>query len=194
MKHRASRKSGGVATVSIHTHNLAQMFNSLDPSPFWDRDLDRDAAAFIEGEFTDKLWASIWHLRVETQEGEHLGADLQAAIKHYYERLSSTKSRELHEHLRLGRLALLVGIAVFLLSMGLRELLQRVPHGPPRSLDEGLIILAWLALWRPVEELAYEWTPISRKRRLYKRLALIRVSVTRGPAFVSHVQVVPIPD
>jgi hypothetical protein len=30
------------------------MFNSLDPAPFWDRDLDREAAGFIEEEFSDK--------------------------------------------------------------------------------------------------------------------------------------------
>ena len=42
--------------------------------------------------------------------------------------------------------------------------------------DEGLIILAWLALWRPAEAVAYEWVPLYRRRRLYDRLATIRVA------------------
>ena len=55
------------ATVSIHVRTVAQMFNSLDPSPFWDRDLDKDAAQFIEEEFSEKLSAGVWHLRLHTQ-------------------------------------------------------------------------------------------------------------------------------
>jgi hypothetical protein len=79
--------------------------------------------------------------------------------------------------MRIGRLALLGGAAVFLVSMGAREVLAGLLRGVPQILDEGLIFLAWLALWRPAEMLAYEWVPIHRKRRLYERLAGIRVSV-----------------
>ena len=39
------------STVSLHVRNREQLFNSLDPSPFRDRDLDREATAFIEEEF-----------------------------------------------------------------------------------------------------------------------------------------------
>jgi hypothetical protein len=44
----------------------------------------------------------------------------------------------------------------------------------------GLVILAWLALWRPAEALLYGWVPYYRKRRRYKRLARIHVAVRLG--------------
>ena len=47
MKRRSSKGSAGSATLSIYVHDLAQMFNSLGPLPFWDRDPDGDAASFI---------------------------------------------------------------------------------------------------------------------------------------------------
>ena len=184
--HRNPRHRGGTATVNIHVRELAQLFNSLDPSPFWDRDLDRDAATFIEEEFSDKRAAGEWHLHVHVHEGNAPAADLQQAIENYYGRLAGTARRELREHLLLGQLALLGGIAIFMLSMGARQLLQGTLGELPRILDEGLIILAWLALWRPAEMLAYEWVPLHRKRRLYNRLAGIRVSVRAGPADRTH--------
>ena len=55
------RRTASAATVSIHVRDLAQMFNALDPSPFWDRDLDPEAAEFIEGEFSEKLSAGERH-------------------------------------------------------------------------------------------------------------------------------------
>jgi hypothetical protein len=179
---RGSWHRGGSATVSIHVRDPAQFFNSLDPSPFWDRDLDRDAATFIEEEFADKRGADVWHLNVHVHDAQALAADLQQAIQNYYGRLASTTRRELREHWRLGQLGLLGGIVIFLLCMGLRQILRGAFLTLPRIFDEGLIILAWLSLWRPAEVLAYEWVPLYRKRRLYERLAAIRVSVRAEPA------------
>jgi hypothetical protein len=67
--------------------------------------------------------------------------------------------------------------------MTTRSILGGVFHGgSPRMLDEGLIVLAWLALWRPAESLIYGSLPEYRKRRLYERLAAIQVSVRTEPA------------
>ena len=174
-KRRAPQRGASAATVSIHVRNVAQMFNSLDPSPFWDRDLDREAAEFIEEEFSEKLSARTWHLHVHAQDGAALATDLQAALEHYYERLATSARRRLRDELRVGQLALLGGVTVFLLSMTIRGVLLR--GSAPRMLDEGLIIIAWLALWRPVESLLYGWVPLYRRRRLYERLAAVRVAV-----------------
>ena len=181
-KHHAAQRPASAASVSIHVRNVAQMFNSLDPSPFWDRDLDREAAEFIEEEFSEKLSAHTWHLYVHAPEGAALGADLQAAVEHYYERLAASARHRLRDEMRVGQLALLGGVTIFLASMTIRGILAGVLHGSaPRMLDEGLIIIAWLALWRPAESLVYGWVPLYRKRRLYERLAAIRVSVRTEP-------------
>jgi len=176
-KHHGTR-AASAASVSIHVRNVAQMFNSLDPSPFWDRDLDREAAEFIEEEFSEKLSAHTWHLHVHAQDGAALAADLQAAVEHYYERLANSARYRLRDEMRVAQVALLGGVAIFLLSMTVRGILAGMLRGSaPRMLDEGLIIIAWLALWRPVESLVYGWVPLYRRRRLYERLAAIRVSV-----------------
>lgn len=180
-RHMMKARSHSAASVSIHVRDLSQMFSSLDPSPFWDRDLDRNAAAFIEDEFSDKRSASLWHLHVHTQGDPALAGDLQTAVENYYGRMATAARRELVEHRRMGRLALLVGLAVFILCMTAREVLLRAFGVLPQALDEGLIILGWIALWKPTEMLAYEWVPLVRKRRLYERLAGVRVAVRASP-------------
>ena len=182
-RHRT--RSIASATVSIHVRNVAQMFNSLDPSPFWDRDLDKDAAQFVEEEFSEKLSAGVWHLHVHTQEGDTLESDLQAAVEHYYERLVNSARLRLRDQMRIARIALLAGLGIFLVSMSARSILKGMFQQVPQILDEGLIILAWLALWRPAEMLAYEWVPLFRTRRLYQRLAGIRVQVRPAAGLVT---------
>jgi hypothetical protein len=61
--------------------------------------------------------------------------------------------------------------------MGARTLLRATVPALPSAVDEGLIILAWLTLWRPAETLGYEWLPLYRRQRLYERLRSVRVSV-----------------
>lgn len=165
------------ASVDIHVRNPAQLFNSLDPAPFWDRDLDHAAASFIEDEFSDKRSADLWNLNVHVLEGVDMASDLQTAVGSYYQRSAASARRELREHLLTTELALAGGILLFVLCMATRQILLATFGELSRMLDEGLIVLAWLALWRPAEALLYEWVPLYRKRRLFERLAGIRVSV-----------------
>lgn len=170
------------ATVSIHVHDLAQLFSALDPSPVWDCDLDRDAAALIEKEFSEKRTARVWQLGVYAREGAWLADDVQIALRRYYERLAASARHRMRDEMRLGHLALICAVAIVILSMGARAALDALLRGhAPRMLDEGLIILAWLALWRPAESLLYGWIPARRKGRFYERLAGIRVLVHLKP-------------
>ncbi len=169
--------SRSVAPVRVHVLELAQLYNSLDPSPFWDRDLDRNAAEFIEGEFRERPWTDTWHLIVHVRTGEADAQTLQTALESYYDRLRTSARGELREHLRSARLGMLAGLTLFGIFMGVRALLRATLPALPTAVDEGLIILAWLTLWRPAETLAYEWLPLYRRERLYARLRAIRVSV-----------------
>jgi hypothetical protein len=177
LRHRRRHRASSSAVVNIHVRDLSQLFNSLDPSPFWDRDLDREAALFIEEEFSEKLSADSWHLHVYAHEGATSPTDLQTALENYYGRMTNSARRALREHLWSGQWTLIGGMVIFLLSMGLRGMLGRLLGSLPQILDEGLIILAWLALWRPAEMLLYGWVPLHRKQQLYERLAGVRVSV-----------------
>jgi hypothetical protein len=102
---------------------------------------------------------------------------LQAAVETYYERLAASARRELKEHFRRARLGLVAGLVLFGVFMGTRTLLRAALWNMPTVVDEGLVILAWLTLWRPAETFAYEWIPVYRRQRLYQRLRAIRVSV-----------------
>ena len=46
-----------------------------------------------------------------------------------------------------------------------------------RILSEGLIIIGWVANWRPLEIFLYGWWPLARRRKLYQRLADMPIDV-----------------
>lgn len=45
--------------------------------------------------------------------------------------------------------------------------------------SESLVVFGWVAMWRPAEIFLYDWLPITRRRRLFRRLAAAEVEVRR---------------
>jgi hypothetical protein len=46
-----------------------------------------------------------------------------------------------------------------------------------RFAEESLIILGWVAFWRPIQIVLSDWWPLARRRVLYRRLAAAEVAL-----------------
>jgi hypothetical protein len=166
--------------IELRLRELAQLFNVMDPSPFYDRDLDAAAEEFIVS------WA-----RELSREGEielviHLATAPQAdraagteeAVRHYFANRAEMKGRELRQLLRRGRISLFIGVAFLAACFGLGELAQRLFAGAwSEFIEAGLQIVGWVAMWRPLEIFLYDWWPIRNDRHLLRRLARMRVTL-----------------
>ena len=49
LKMKMSPHSAHARSISLRIHDITQLFNSMDPSPFVEKDLDDEAEAFIVG-------------------------------------------------------------------------------------------------------------------------------------------------
>ena len=43
--------------------------------------------------------------------------------------------------------------------------------------QEGLLILGWVAMRRPLQFFLYDWWPVRHHRRLYHKLAIMKVNI-----------------
>jgi hypothetical protein len=120
------------ARIEIRLSRPQQLFNSLDPSPFHERDLDQDAEEYIVDSADEYPLNKPLTLI-------HLPAD---------------------QHIALRQLVLAVG----------RGLTAEIA-------DEGLYIVGWVAMWRPLEIFLYDWRPIRHRMRLFAKLSQVPVIV-----------------
>ena len=170
------------ATIEIRLSKLQQLFNSLDPSPFHERDLDQDAEEYIldsTDEFPLQMPLKlIVHLPTDQiPPGNTL--DLPRAIHNYFAYRLSESRRRLRFFLRDGRITLLVGLAFLFACIALRQLAFAVGRGTVSEIAaEGLLIIGWVAMWRPLEIFLYDWRPIHRRCRLLAKLCEIPVVVS----------------
>lgn len=166
--------------IDVQLRDLAQLFNSFDPSPFHERDLDPRAEEFIVSwarELPERAPIRIVLRLPEAAAKSARQPELARAVTHYFEERAAMAGRELREALRQGVryawLALPVLATCLALSQIARNLLP--PDGPVGLIEESLIILGWVACWKAIETLLYEWQPIKRRRDLYRRLAAAEV-------------------
>ena len=167
-----------LARIEVRLRELAQLFNSMDPSPFVDRDLDRDAEEFILGWARELPAGREFELVVHLTERPPAdrGAGAEGAVQGYFRSRAEMKGRELRLLLRRGRTSLLVGL-LFLGGCFLLGLLANHLALGAFSLvaKEGLVIVGWVAMWRPLEIYLYDWWPLREEQTMFSRLARMSV-------------------
>lgn len=177
--------AGHVATIELRLSELAQLFNSLDPSPFHDRDLDDDAEAYIIG------WARELAADAQLRLVVHLPAPeaakarergLERALANYFGLRAEASDRDLRELFRIGRRNLSIGLPVLAACLLASSLTRSLGGTGPfaRALEESFVIFGWVANWKPIETFLYDWWPIKRQRDLYRRLAAASVEIRPG--------------
>ena len=162
--------------IEVKVESVSQLFDTLDPFPFPERDLDKDAEEYIVG------WARelprdapitiVIHLP-ESELAKHDPGTLASALGRFFEYRSGILLRDLNELFRVGRTALFIGASVLALCLlGARLAASQLDETPVgRFVQESLVILGWVANWKPIEIFLYDWWPLVRRRNLYRRLA-----------------------
>lgn len=108
---------------------------------------------------------------------------MQDAFQRHFACRAERLTSDLHELFQIGRLSLLIGLTVLAACVVLGGLLQTHLRETytARFFSEGLIILGWVANWRPIEIFLYDWWPLVKRRRLLRRLAATRVHLKHVP-------------
>lgn len=168
------------AEIAIQVGDVRQLINSLDPSPFRTRDLDRDAEEHVLG------WARELPGTAPIAVSVHLPAvavepstqdELREIFSRHFGKAAEACNSDLRELLRIGRIQLAIGFVVLLLCLGAGQfLIATFGNGPAiQFIEQGLLILGWVANWKPLETFLYDWWPIIRRRRLLRRLAAAEI-------------------
>ncbi|HEU4651283.1 MAG TPA: hypothetical protein VFS49_07695 [Croceibacterium sp.] len=162
----------GLIELTVERPQL--LFHTFDPSPVGDRELDDKLERFIVHWAEDEPapdYRMVVYVRADDPspaEAEELAAGVRAHFGH----LSDVEARKRRLLLREGRSSLAVGLG-FLLVCGAVGLfaLRTLPAPVGYFVDQGLLIIGWVANWRPVEIFLYDWRPLLRNERLFRALA-----------------------
>ena len=169
-----------LVTVALYLESVQQLVGSSRPSLFHSKALDEEAEEFILDELRMRRNPACVRLVVYLPQREiSRTRGLEEVLRGHFAFRREQAQRRLAVMWRFGRRSLLLGFAVLSGILLLVEAInQTLPGGPlASSVQEGLTILGWVALWRPAEIVLYEWRPLKRDLRLLEALEHLRVEI-----------------
>mgnify|MGYP007062748916 FL=1 len=165
--------------VELRLDRISRLYNSLDPAPFHERELEAAADDYIVGSAEDLAGRAMRLVIVlpnsELQRPE--AAQIAASIRNHFALRERTEHRRLRAEWHRGWISLLIGLAFLVVCQGARELLLSSEGPVSRMLAEGMLIVGWVAMWGPIDVFLYGWWPIARRRRLFSRLMRLDVEL-----------------
>jgi len=170
------------AVIQVHVAELKQLFSSIDPSPFRNKDLDPNAEEFIVGWARDMPRDAPLGLVVDLDRPAGLpdeAAVLRDAVHEFFLQRAHAFRRRLRELFRVGRTSLIIGLIALAAAIALGDFLASLMKGSRigEILRESLTIGGWVSMWRPLEIFLYDWWPIRNEARLSDRLAAMPVRI-----------------
>ncbi|MBL8530971.1 MAG: hypothetical protein JNK94_04480 [Hyphomonadaceae bacterium] len=168
--------------IELRVEDVSRLFDPFDPFPTPSRDLSRGVEDFIAGWARELPRAAVprlvLHVRDTLSEADIAG--VPEAIAAHFKARAGHMAGDLAELFRIGRISLLIGLAVLAGCVIASQMIAAMAPGAFASfVAEGMIILGWVANWRPIEIFLYEWWPIQQRQRLYERLAAMDILIRR---------------
>jgi hypothetical protein len=174
-------KPTSATNMEVAVRNVDALFNSLDPSPFREKDLDDDAVEFIVSWAGEHSMATPLSLRILVREwpAEDPAQLIRDSVHNYFDYRSKLVAVEFRQLMKQARVSLLIGLFFMTLCVIAVNYFLAYKEGTwVKILSESLVIAGWVVMWRPLELYLYDWWPLLSKRRLYEKLSKIPVEVS----------------
>ncbi len=166
--------------VELELRNVAALFNSMDPAPFHEKDLDHDAEEFIVSWMREYPLATPVTLHVHLIEwpAEDPTDTIRDAVHQYFAYRGQLINMEFRQLMKHARTSLLIGLVFLTTCLITSSYFLADREGTLfKILRESLTIAGWVAMWRPMQLYLYDWWPLRGRSRLYSKLSKIPVEV-----------------
>ncbi|MDQ1276953.1 MAG: hypothetical protein QG610_2532 [Euryarchaeota archaeon] len=178
------REREGKLLIELELHSMMQIFNSFDPAPFHEKELDENAEVYIYnivGEFPLKKPLEIVLYVPPSEFNRETERTLKEAIKNHFLYKKVLTEIDLKRLLQRGRRNLTIAVIFLFLCLLMIRLLSTFESGLLKTmLSEGFTIIGWVAMWEPINVFLYGWWPIVQKRNIYRKILKTDVNVLSG--------------
>ncbi|HET8685821.1 MAG TPA: hypothetical protein VFM18_04060 [Methanosarcina sp.] len=178
------RERNGKLLIELELHSLMQIFNSFDPAPFHEKELDPAAEEYIYntvGEFPLKKPLGIMIYVPTSEFDRETELTLKEAIRNHFSYKKLLTEIDLRRLLQRGRRNMTIAIIFLFICLLIIRLLSTFEQSLINTmLSEGLTIIGWVAMWEPVYVFLYGWWPIVQKRTIYGKILSMDISVIPG--------------
>lgn len=153
------RREGDAVLIEIIVDTVRQLYATLDPAPFRDKDLDSDAETYIVASAREFPLSTPLRLVIHLPPDQIAAADaanIARSVHGYFDyRLWATRA-ELATLIRNGWISLAIGLSFLFVCITIREVFfADRSETLMRIVAESLLIFGWVAMWHPLQIFLY---------------------------------------
>jgi hypothetical protein len=179
------KKEDGKILIEIKLSSVLQLFNSFDPAPFHEKELDSAAEHYIVDTVKDfprkTRFKIIIYLPTDIATTER-AQKIPQAIHNHFEYKMLVTDRKFRLRFRHGRSSLLIGLTFLSIALVSRQLVARLEnHILAQIFADALLIIGWASMWEPVTVILYELWPIIQMKRTYEKISKMDIQIIPSP-------------
>jgi hypothetical protein len=179
------KKENGMILIEITLSSVMQLFNSFDPAPFHEKELDSAAEHYIVDtakDFPQKTrFKMIIYLPPEIALTDQ-AMKIPPAIHNHFQYKMLVAERKFRSHFRHGRTTLLIGLTFLTIALVSRQLVSTLHnHLLAQIFADALLIIGWAAMWEPITVLLYELWPIIQLKKTYEKISTMEIEIVPSP-------------
>jgi|GEM_PF-1144177 len=176
-------RSGSAHEIELRVDRVDDLFRRFDPAPMSRRSLSGEVDEYLFGQIETHPPPENVSMRILLPASEAACCDaVQSAFRHHFSRSAEKHKDALRRHFKLGRRmlisAIVIAVALVLLIQSIAEFSEVVLV---QKIANGISIVVWVTMWRPIEFLLYDWREMGRELKTYLRLSKIDVRCVSEP-------------
>ena len=180
------KKENGLILIEIKLSSVMQLFNSFDPAPFHEKELDSAAEHYIVDtvmDFPAKTEFKIVIYLPADIAGTERALKIPQAIHNHFEYKAMVQDRRFRARFRHGRTTLLIGLSFLAIALIARQLVSATlsNHIIGQIVADALLIIGWAAMWEPVTVLLYELWPMIQIKKTYQKISRMAIDILPSP-------------
>ena len=162
-----------------------RLFNSFDPAPFHEKELDSAAEHYIVETVKDfprkTPFKIIMYLPPDIASTER-AQKIPSAIHNHFQYKMLVSDRKFRARFRHGRESLFIGLLFLTLALVGRQLVSTLEnHLLAQLFADALLIIGWATMWEPITVLLYELWPIIQQKKIYEKISHMEIDILPLP-------------
>jgi len=175
------KKENGRILIEIKLSSVPQLFNSFDPAPFHEKELDSAAEQYIidiVNDFPPKTsFKIIIYLPSDIATSDQ-AMKIPRAIRNHFQYKMLVTERKYRSCFRYGRSTFLIGLTFLTIALIGRQLVSSLEnHLLAQIFADALLIVGWVAMWEPITVLLYKLWPVIQLKKTYQKITSMEIDI-----------------
>ncbi|WNY26991.1 hypothetical protein MsAm2_07740 [Methanolapillus ohkumae] len=178
-----SREDKNLEIIELELNSADQIYNNMDPSPFYERELNNNADQYIFSAVEEvplrKKMLLVIYARIDKELTEKKENVVKDAIHMHFERKAKSLERQMRKKTKTVGYSTILGFIFlgFCLAASYWLTVNAGDNSFSQVLGQGLAVIGWVVLWNPVEYLVFDrWEP-RKEIRLCKKISKTDIEI-----------------